>query len=105
MSLRIRKGDQVAVLSGKAKGKKGKLVRLSPDGSRGYVEGVNLVKRFVRKTRQNPQGGEVHQETSIHISNLALVDPKSGKPTRFRQQILEDKTKRRISTKSGADLG
>lgn len=104
MGLRIRKGDDVSVLSGKGRGKRGKVMRLTPDGQRAYVEGVNQVKRVVRRSRQNPQGGSLMKEASIHVSNLALFDTAAKKGVRFRNQVLADGSKRRISVKTGADL-
>ncbi len=104
MSLRLRKGDNVVVLSGKEKGKKGKLLRFSRDGSRAFVEGVNLVRRFVRKTRQNPQGGSLEQEAPIHRSNLALYNDQ-GRPVRFRIQVQGDGTRTRVCPKTGQVLG
>jgi large subunit ribosomal protein L24 len=104
MSLSIRKGDSVVVITGKEKGKKGKVLRLSPDGTRAYIEGVNLMKRFARKTRQNPQGGQVTQEGSIHLSNLALYNDKLSRGVRFHTRILADGTKTRVCAKSGQEL-
>lgn len=104
MSLSIRKGDSVVVMSGKEKGKRGKVLRLNPDGTRAYIEGVNLVKRFVRKTRQNPQGGLMTSEASIHISNLALYNDKLSRGVRFRTRVLADGSKTRICVKSGQEL-
>lgn len=104
MGLSIRKGDSVVIISGKEKGKRGKVLRLSPDGSRAYIEGVNLVKRFVRKTRQNPQGGQMTSEASIHLSNLALYNDKLSRGVRFRTRILADGSKTRICAKSGQEL-
>lgn len=104
MSLSIRKGDSVVIMSGKEKGKRGKVLRLSKDGSRAYVEGVNLMKRFARKTRQNPQGGLMTQEVSVHISNLALYNDKLSRGVRFRTQVLADGSKTRVCAKSGQEL-
>jgi large subunit ribosomal protein L24 len=104
MALTIRKGDSVIILSGKEKGKRGKVLRLSADGSRAYIEGVNLVKRFVRKTRQNPQGGLMTSEASIHLSNLALYNDKLSRGVRFRTRILADGSKTRVCVKSGQEL-
>ena len=104
MSLSIRKGDSVVVITGKEKGKKGRVMRLSLDGSRAYIEGLNLMKRFARKTRQNPQGGLVTQEASIHLSNLALYNDKLSRGVRFRTRVLADGSKTRICVKSGQEL-
>ncbi|MFT5206500.1 MAG: large subunit ribosomal protein L24 [Candidatus Omnitrophota bacterium] len=105
MSLRVKRNDQIIVLAGKSKGKTGKVLRLSPDNDRAFVEGVNLVKRFVRRSQQNPQGGVVEREASIHISNLSLIDPKSSKGTRFKIQSHKDGSKIRTSIKSGLEIG
>lgn len=104
MALSIRKGDSVVVMTGKEKGKRGKVLRLNPDGTRAYIEGVNLVKRFARKTRQNPQGGLMTQEASIHLSNLALFNDKLSRGVRFRTRVLADGSKTRICAKSGQEL-
>ena len=104
MALSIRKGDAVIVMSGKEKGKRGKILRLSKDGLRAYVEGINLMKRFARKTRQNPQGGLMTQEASIHLSNLALLNDKLGRGVRFRTRVLTDGSKTRVCVKSGQEL-
>lgn len=104
MPLSIRKGDSVVVISGKEKGKRGKVLRLSKDGSRAYIEGVNLVKRFARKTRQNPQGGLMTEEASIHLSNLALFNDKLSRGVRFRTRVLADGSKTRVCVKSGQEL-
>lgn len=104
MALTIRKGDTVVVISGKEKGKRGKILRLSIDGTRAYIEGVNLMKRFARKTRQNPQGGLITQEGSVHISNLALYNDKLGRGVRFKTRVLADGSKTRVCAKSGQEL-
>jgi len=104
MSLRIRKNDTVVVLLGKSKGKKGKLLRLSPDGSRGYVEGANLVKRRVRPSAKNPQGGHITHEASIHLSNVGLYCPKCDKASRFRTKELGDGTSVRMCSRCDTDL-
>lgn len=104
MSLSIRKGDSVMVISGKEKGKHGKVLRLSKDGTRAYIEGVSLMKRFARKTRQNPQGGLITQEGSVHLSNLALYNDKLSRGVRFRTRVLADGSKTRICSKSGQEL-
>lgn len=103
MSFGVRNKDSVVVLAGKGRGKRGKVMRLSNDGRRAFVEGVNMMQRRVRRTRQNPQGGTVEQETSIHISNLALFCDKCQKGTRFRKRLLEDGTKVRSCSKCGND--
>ena len=97
---KIKKGDEVIVLTGKDKGKKGEIIRMIPSESRAVVQGINLVKRHTRQT-QSEEGGIKTKEAPIHISNLALVDPKSGKATKAGFKIEKDGTKVRISKASG----
>jgi len=97
---KIKKGDEVIVLTGKDKGKKGEIIKMIPSDSRAIVQGVNLVKRHTRQT-QTEEGGIKTKEASIHISNLALIDPKTGSATRAGYKIEEDGTKVRISKASG----
>ena len=80
--LKIKKEDIVLVLAGTSKGSKGKVVKVIPNENRAIVEGVNMVSKHTKPNAANPQGGIVKQESPIHISNLKLVDPSSGKPTR-----------------------
>jgi large subunit ribosomal protein L24 len=105
MALGLRKHDQVVVLKGRARGKRGKLLRFNPDSSRAYVEGANLVKRYVRKSRKNPQGGVVEQEAPIALPNLALFCAKCGKGVRFRVNVLGDGTKSRLCAECESVLG
>lgn len=106
MSLRLRKSDVVVVLKGRGAGKRGKILRFEASGPlRAYVEGVNLVKRFVRRTRQNPQGGSVERESAIAVGNLALYCNQCGKPARYRTQLLKDGTKSRHCVKCKSVLG
>jgi len=98
--LRIRKNDIVKVISGKDKGKQGRVIMVFPKANRLLVEKINLVKKAKRKTQQDPQGGLVDIEAPLHISNVALIDPKSEKPTRFGASILKDGSKVRISKQS-----
>lgn len=97
---RIRRGDQVIVLAGRDKGKKGEVVRVLPQEDRAVVRGVNMVQRHQRQTAQS-EGGIIPKEAPIHISNLAHVDPKLGSPTRVGYKILEDGRKVRVAKKSG----
>ncbi len=90
----VRKGDSVLVLAGKNKGKVGKILRMAPKKSRVYVEKVNMVKRHSRPTQANPQGGIVEKEGPIHISNVMLVCPGCGKPTRIKKVDLEGRRAR-----------
>lgn len=97
---RIRKGDQVAVLAGRDKGKRGEVLRVIPADSRVIVQGVNVVKRH-RKPTQMSAGGIEEIEAPIHVSNVAHIDPDSDKPTRVGFKTLEDGKKVRFSKRSG----
>ena len=99
--LHIRKNDTVIVLTGEDKNKTGKVLKVLVDKNRAIVEGLNIVSKRTKPSAQNPQGGIVKKEASIHISNLSLIDPKSGKPTRVGIQKNEDGTKVRVSKRSG----
>lgn len=102
MSLRIRKGDKVKVLAGRDRGKTGKVIHVYPSVSRALVEGVNMVKKHVRKSQQNPNGAVVQKELPIHISNLSLLDPTSSKSTRITTLVAADGSKQRSAVKSKA---
>lgn len=95
----LKRGDEVIVIAGKEKGKKGKITRVDTKNNRVIVEGVNLVKRHQRPTMMS-EGGIVTKEAGIHVSNVQLVDPKSGKATRVGYQVKDGK-KVRIAKKSG----
>jgi len=99
--LRIAKGDTVRVISGDDKGKEGRVLKVHPKTGRITIEGVNIVKRHRRARTADEQSGIVNFPAPIHSSNVMLIDPKSGAPTRVRRQIDEDGTKERISVKSG----
>jgi len=100
MSANIRKGDNVVILSGSDRGKKGNVIKVFPKEERALVQGVNLVKRHQRQT-QTQQAGIVTKEAPIHLSNLAHVDPKSGKATRIGMKKLGDGRSVRFAKKSG----
>ena len=102
--LHIKKNDTVVVLAGEDKGKTGKVLKVLVDENRALVEGVNMVSKSTKPSAKNPQGGIVKQEAPIHISNLSLVDPKSGKPTRVGIKVAEDGKKVRIAKKSGEEI-
>ena len=102
--LHIRKDDTVMVLAGQDKGKTGKVLKVLVEKNRALVEGVNMVSKSTKPSAQNPQGGIVKQEAPIHISNLSLVDPKSGKATRVGIKVTEDGKKVRIAKKSGEEI-
>ena len=97
---KIRKGDRVIVTTGRDKGKKGEVLKIFPKEDRALVAGVNMVKRHQRQT-QTQQGGIVNKESTIHLSNLAHVDPKSGGATRVGFKVLNDGRKVRFAKKSG----
>ena len=98
---KIRKDDEVIVLTGRDKGKRGAVLRVVTKADRVLVEGVNVTKRHVKPTQGDPQGGIVEREAPIHISNVALIDPESDRPTRARYKTLEDGRKVRVSARSG----
>ncbi len=97
---KIRKGDKVVVVAGKDKGKQGEVVRMLPSENRAVVRGVNVVKRHTRQTAAQ-EGGIIAKEMPIQISNLALRDPKDGKPTRVGYKFLADGKKVRFAKRSG----
>ncbi len=99
--LHVKKGDTVIVITGKDKGKKGRILQAIPTKGRIVVEGVNFVKKHSKPSQQNPQGGIVEQEAAIDSSNVMLVDPKSGKPTRVGYKVLDNGKKVRVAKKSG----
>jgi large subunit ribosomal protein L24 len=100
MAAKIRKGDRVVVLTGKDKGQRGDVLRMFPSENRALVQGVNIVRRHQRQTPQS-EGGIISKEMPIHLSNLALEDPESGKPTRVGFKTLEDGRKVRVAKASG----
>lgn len=102
--LRIKKEDNVIVISGKDKGKKGRVIAAFPSENRVLVEGVNMVKKHTKPSMQNQQGGIVNQEAPIHASNVMIVDPKTGEPTRIGYKVLDNGKKVRIAKKSGQQL-
>ena len=102
--LHIKKNDTVVVLAGEDKGKTGKVLKVLVEKNRALVEGVNMVSKSTKPSAKNPQGGIVKQEAPIHISNLSLVDPKSGKATRVGIKVTEDGKKVRIAKKSGEEI-
>ena len=101
--LKIKKGDNVVVISGRDKGKQGEVLRVFPTESRLVVQGVHVARRHTRQSMGNP-GGIVEKELTIHISNVAHIDPVSGKPTRVGYKTLEDGRKVRVARRSGEVL-
>ncbi len=100
MAAKIKKGDKVVVLTGRDKGRTGEVVQVMPKEERALVRGVNLVKRHQRQT-MNQEGGIIQKEAPVHLSNLALADPKDGKPTRVGFKVLDDGRKVRFAKRSG----
>lgn len=98
---RIRKNDQVIVIAGKDKGKTGRVMHVYPENERILVESINVVKKAQRRSQANPQGGFNNIERTIHISNVALLDKKTNKPSRIGIKVLKDGTRSRISKRSG----
>ncbi len=99
--LHVKKGDQVIVITGKDKGKKGRVLAAFPSESRVLIEGVNMVKKHQKPNQANPQGGIIQKEAPIHSSNVMLIDPKSGQPTRVGYKVLDNGKKVRVAKKSG----
>ena len=99
-SLKIKKGDHVIVIAGRDKGKHGEVVEMLPKESRALVRGVNVVRRHQKQTAAL-EGGIISKEAPIHVSNLALEDPKDGKPTRIGFKFLDDGKKVRFAKRSG----
>jgi large subunit ribosomal protein L24 len=97
---KIKKGDHVVVITGKDKGKKGEVLKMIPDENRAVVSGVAMVRRHQKQTAAQ-EGGIITKEAAIHISNLALEDPKDGKPTRVGYKFLKDGRKVRFAKRSG----
>jgi len=106
MAAKIKKGDKVIVLTGRDKGRSGEVIEVRPDEGRALVRGVNMVKRHQRQTA-NQEGGIISKEGPIHLSNLALADPKDGKPTRVGFKFVgegRDRKKVRFAKRSGVEI-
>lgn len=101
---RIKKGDNVKVIAGKHKGSEGEVIAVDREKSRVVVKNVNIIKKAQRPTQENPRGGFLEQEASIHLSNVQLLDPKAGAPTRIAYRLLDDGRKVRVAVKSGTQL-
>jgi len=102
-SFKIKKGDNVVVLAGRDKGKRGEVVQVMPKENRALVRGINMVRRHQRQTAQQ-EGGIISKEGPIQISNLAIEDPKDGKPTRVGFKVLADGKKVRVAKRSGEQI-
>jgi large subunit ribosomal protein L24 len=103
MGAKIRKGDKVIVLTGRDKGRSGEVIEVRPQDNRALVRGINMVKRHQKQTAQQ-EGGIVSKELSIHLSNLAVADPKDGKPTRVGFKVMTDGKRVRIAKRSGVEI-
>lgn len=101
MAARIKKGDLVLVLSGSARGTRGEVLAVLPQAEKAVVRGVAVAKRHTKPSRVNQDGGIVAKEMPVHLSNLKLVDPKSGKPTRVGFRVLADGRKVRVAKATG----
>ena len=104
VKLHIKKGDMVVVIAGYNKGQQGRVLKVEAAKQRAIVEGVNLVKKATKPNAKNPQGGIVEQEAAIHISNLQLLDPKSGKATRVGRKANAEGKLVRFAKKSGEEI-
>jgi large subunit ribosomal protein L24 len=102
--LHIKKGDSVIVISGNSKGSEGKVLEVVREKERAIVEGVNMVSKHTKPNSKSPQGGIIKQEAPIHISNLMLKDPKTGKPTRIGRRLNKSGKLVRYSKKSGEEI-
>jgi large subunit ribosomal protein L24 len=102
--LHIKKGDTVIVISGESKGQKGRVLEVNREKNRALVEGVNMVSKHTKPNSKAPQGGILKKEAPVHVSNLMLVDPTSGKPTRIGRKLSEKGKLVRYSKKSGEEI-
>jgi large subunit ribosomal protein L24 len=104
MALHIKKGDTVEIITGDHKGATGRVLRVIPEKNRVIVQGHNLVKKHVRPSRKNPQGGRINVEQPLHISNVLPVNPKSSKGSKVKYKVEEDGTKKRVAI-DGSEIG
>ncbi|MBV8754671.1 MAG: 50S ribosomal protein L24 [Hyphomicrobiales bacterium] len=103
MAAKIRKGDNVIVLSGRDRGRRGEVIQVMPAEGRALVRGIHMVKRHQRQTAAQ-DGGIISKEASVHLSNLAIADPKDGKPSRVGFKIMPDGKKVRVAKRSGVEI-
>ncbi len=103
MAAKIRKGDKVVVLTGRDRGRSGEVIEVRPTEGRALVRGINMVKRHQRQTATQ-DGGIISKEGTIHLSNLAVADPKSGKPTRVGFKVMKDGKRVRVAKRSGVEI-
>jgi large subunit ribosomal protein L24 len=102
--LHIKKGDTVIVITGESKGQKGRVLEINRDKNRALVEGVNMVSKHTKPNAKAPQGGIIKKEAAVHVSNLMLVDPTTGKPTRIGRKLNDKNKLVRFSKKSGEEI-
>mgnify|MGYP000940664218 CR=1 FL=1 len=102
--LKIKKGDQVMVITGESKGQKGRVLEVNRDKDRVLVEGINMVSKHTKPNSKAPQGGILKKEAPVHISNLMVIDPTSGKPTRVGRKLNDKNKLVRYSKKSGEEI-
>jgi large subunit ribosomal protein L24 len=102
--LHIKKGDTVMVITGESKGQKGRILEINRDKNKAIVEGVNMVSKHTKPNAKAPQGGIIKKEAPVHISNLMLVDPTTGKPTRVGRKLNDSNKLVRYSKKSGEEI-
>src|SRR5262249_38388052 len=103
MAAKIKKGDKVIVLTGRDKGRSGEVIEVRTREARALVRGINMVKRHQKQTAQQ-EGGIISKEAPIHLSNVALADPKDGKPTRIGFKVMPDGSRVRIAKRSGVEI-
>jgi large subunit ribosomal protein L24 len=103
MAAKIRKGDKVVVLTGRDKGRTGEVIEVRPDEDRALVRGINIVKRHQRQTGRQ-DGGIISKEAPLHLSNIAVADPRDGKPTRVGFKVGTDGRKVRVAKRSGVEI-
>ena len=103
MAAKIRKGDKVVMLAGRDKGRSGEVIEVRPAEGRALVRGINMVKRHQRQTAQQ-EGGIISKELPVHLSNIAIADPKDGKPTRVGFKVMPDGRKVRVAKRSGVEI-
>jgi large subunit ribosomal protein L24 len=102
--LHIKKGDSVTVIAGESKGQKGRVLEVDRDKNKALVEGVNMVSKHTKPNAKAPQGGIIKKEAPIHLSNLMVIDPTSGKPTRIGRRLNDKNKLVRFSKKSGEEI-
>lgn len=103
MAAKIKKGDKVVVMTGRSKGRVGEVVQVFPEENRAIIRGVNVVRRHQRQTASQ-EGGVISKEAPIHLSNVAIADPKDGKPTRVGFKVLDGGKKVRVAKRSGEQI-